>query len=104
MANKLIVGPGDAIAKYVKVTLNGEDVTNGCFLANEIHEVVGLFCKDFTGKHFISNGEVAKEYKVGEVVISLRDDAPPKVRNIYQLLRDGEKDTTVRCPQCRAPL
>jgi hypothetical protein len=81
--------PDSPIAKFSTVTVDGVDVTNECFLADE-RGVVGIFKRNSEGKRYLSDakrGVIAKEFRRGRVEISLREDAPEYARKYYQRLR-----------------
>jgi hypothetical protein len=90
MKHKLIVTVDNAIAKWCKVTLDGIDVTNDCFIADEFDGRVGLYKKNQDGKRYLEDGDAAREYKTGKVEIALIDDAPYYAKKLYFGMRGQE--------------
>lgn len=69
------------------ITLDGQDVTKDCQIADEICGVVTMLKRNGDGNFYIEGDDVATEQKNGIVVISLRDDAPDNVQEIYKHMR-----------------
>jgi hypothetical protein len=74
----------------VTVTLDSEDVTKDCQIADEVNGTVTLLKRNGEGKLYVEGDDVATEQKSGVVVISLRDDAPDSVKKIYAEMRGDE--------------
>ena len=75
---------------YCIIVLDGRDVTKDCMIADEVRGIVTHLKRNNEGNPYLEDGDVATEVKSGIVIISLKDDAPDSVREIYKQMRGSE--------------
>ena len=56
-----------AKARKTRVTLNGTDVTNLCYFADDRRGIVRMYRLDANGKKFVAGDRVATEQRLGSV-------------------------------------
>jgi hypothetical protein len=78
--------PRDPVSKWVICLLNGVDVTDGCFFADE-RGVVGHYLKNSSGRRYEVNGRPAREFRRGRVKIVLEYGAPQDAQKRFQELQ-----------------
>ena len=63
--------------KRARVWLDGQDVTNDCFMADDERGEVGLFVRDHSGRTMSDDyGEPVEEFRSGVVRIELASEIP----------------------------
>lgn len=72
------------------ITIDGEDITKDCQVADEINGVVTCVKRDESGNAVVEGNDVVTYERRGDVVISLRDDAPAVTQALYNKMRGIE--------------
>jgi hypothetical protein len=91
----------DVLSGWVRITLDGMDVTRMCRKASEEYGAVAVFAEEeiVSGPESLDEfGEPKMIVKRGKVEISLRNDAPTAIAGIYQDRRASRPGTAWRAP------
>jgi hypothetical protein len=82
----------DYWTKWCTVSLDGVDITCLCCEASEEEGYALCNVLDEHGGLTLKNGEINREKRFGKVVIGIRDDALPYVKDQYNAIRKSEEE------------
>lgn len=84
---KLDVRQDQLLTRFVRATLDGQDVTQRCVMADDVRGEVVLIAFGDDGQPVVKDNAVVLETLRGQVRIELRDNAPEPVKLVMAKVR-----------------